>query len=114
MVDFSKFKIDNLKKMGSDLVDSVSSGDMLGKIKGSMGARGSLDVLPEDLKARVTSIDKKIEDITILQKTLNDALVALQKEAADLTKEAIAMYQPKPEPTTATPKKEEPKETGEK
>lgn len=103
MVDMSKFKLDNLKKMGSSLVDSVSSSDVVGKIKSSIGSKGSLEVLPENLQVRITTIDKKIEDITILQKTLNDAITALKQEAAGLSKDAIAMYQPKQELKVSPP-----------
>lgn len=95
MVKLPKFNLDNIKKMGEDLVGSVTSGDALGKIKSTVGARVSREVLPEELQQRVTLIEGKIEDVTILQKSLNDAISGLKKEALELCKDAVAMYQPK-------------------
>lgn len=95
-----KFSFDNLKKMGEDLVGQVTSSVTSGK--------GSREVLPEDLKIRLSQIDKQMEDLKILQNTVTETMSELRKEAAKLCEEAITLCTPKvekpaPTPTAAAP-----------
>ena len=78
MVDFN---LDKLKKMGSDLVDSVKSGEMLNKVKSSVESVTQSNrkpiTLPTEITTRLTEIETQL-------KALQEAQFVQQKAAQDL------------------------------
>lgn len=77
-----QFSFDKLKKMGEDLVGSVS---------GSIASKSSREILPEDLRIHVEQMDKKIEELRVMQNGFNDIVSELRAEAAALAEEVVAL-----------------------
>lgn len=102
---FGKFSLDDLKKVSSGLVDSVTSGDVLGRLKSE-----SREVLPDELKAKLEAMEAKFAALSDAQKQLNTALDELKKAINEFGRDAITMYTPLPaEPKPAAEsQKEEP------
>lgn len=76
------------------------------------------NVLPEDLKKQMESVDRKLQEFVDLHKKLDDAAHSLKKEVMTMCQSAISLYTPKEAPKTpskaasSTESSEPPKEEG--
>ena len=111
MIKIPKFDIKDLKKMGENLVGSVTSGGILGK-------KTDKSALPEEIKKNMEALEQGLSQFLETQKTMNEVAENLKKTAANLGQATLALYKPegkdtaKPTPTeTSTPKTEAKTET---
>ena len=88
---FDNLNLQNLKKMGEDLVDSVKSGDILGK-------KSEKELLPEDIKTRMEVLEKRLGEFREAQKAMDLAAGSLVKEAKNLGEDVLTVCLPKEQP----------------
>lgn len=88
MIKIPGVDLEKIKKMGSDLVDSVKSGEVINKVKSSVdsftqGSRSNV-ILPEEIQQRLT-------EIQILLDQWREAKAAEQK-LADHAYQAVFQF----------------------
>jgi len=97
MVKIGGFDLDNLKKMGSDLMSSVTKGGP------------SKEALPEEIKTKVEEIGKYTSELAEAHNKVNEIASALQKTIMEFQQNVIALYKPEAPAKTEEPKPEAPK-----